>query len=489
MAGAGKGSRPGETRPGENGRRKRPGPPTIDLTATEVPPAEAKPAAAERASSEPASSEQSAAEPPGSGPTPPPPGWQDAVRDAVARHWPPPGPVVLGVIGIVLIILAAWLVPSAQRNDPSDALALRLALVEQQVRQLGERPAPADARVPELAGRLGAAEQAMRRLDDISARLGTTEQTLRRQEDLVAKLGSGDQTSRRLEGLGARLDTIEQTLAARRQPDSALAERVGAADAAVKTLTDRLGTIEATAKSMAEKVDAAGAADKALTERLAALESANRSLGDRVADLGRRVDQVRVVANEADRQATIATEEAAQSRAEAPDRAIRLAFVATALRTAVERGGPFADELAALKPLMPPDKLAPLAPFAATGIPTAQALARDLSGVVPAMLSAVAPAHGDSLLDRLQGSAERLVRIRPINEAPGDDPLTVIGRIEAKAGRGDIDGTLPEFAKLPEAARAPAAGWIRKAEARRAALDIAGRLAHDAFGALGKTTP
>ena len=486
MAGAGKGSRPGETRPGENGRRKRPGPPTIDLTATEVPPAAAKPAAEQ---AEQTSSEQSAAEPPGSGAAPPPPGWQDIVRDALARHWPPPGPVVLGVIGIVLIVLAVWLVPSSQRSDPSDALALRLALVEQQVRQLAERPAaPADARVPELAGRIGAAEQAMRRLDDISARLGTSEQTLRRQEDLVAKLGSGDQTSRRLEGLGARLDTIEQSLAARRQPDSALAERVGAADGAVKTLTDRLGTIEATAKSTAEKVDAAGAADKALTERLAALESASRSMGERVADLGRRVDQVRAVASEADRQATIATEEAAQSRAEAPDRAIRLAFVTTALRTAVERGGPFAGELAALKLLMPADKLAPLEPFAATGIPTAQALARELSAVVPAMLSAVAP-HGDGVLDRLQTSAERLVRIRPINEQPGDDPLTVIGRIEAKAGRGDIDGTLPEFAKLPEAARAPAAAWIRKAEARRAALDIAGRLAHDAFGALGKTTP
>jgi hypothetical protein len=169
---------------------------------------------------------------------------------------------------------------------------------------------------------------------------------------------------------------------------------------------------------------------------------------------------------------------------------MRLAFVATVLRTAVERGGPFAGELAALKALMPAEKVAPLEPFAASGIPTPQALARELSTLTPAMLAAVAPASGgDGLLDRLQHGAERLVRIRPVNEQPGDDPITVIGRIEAKAGRHDIDGTLPEFAKLPEAARAPVAGWIRKAEARRAALDIAGRLAHDAFGALGKTTP
>jgi hypothetical protein len=486
MAGAGKGSsNPGESRPGETGRRKRPGPPTIDLTATEVPPAEPKAAAADQPSSE-----QRAAEPPGSGAPPPSSGWQDIFREAVARHWPPPGPVVVGVIAIVLIVLGTWLVPSAQRSDPSDTLALRLALVEQQLRQLGERPAPTDARVPELAGRIGAAEQAMRRLDDISARLGTTEQALRRQEDAVAKLGSGDQASRRLEGLGARLDTVEQTLAAPRQPDRALAERVGAADAAVKTLTDRLGAIEATTKSMAEKADAAGATDKALSERLATLESASRALGERVAELGRRVDQVRAVANEADRQATIATEEAAQSRAEAPDRGMRVAFLTSALRAAVERGGAFAGELAALKPLMPAEQLAPLAPFAATGIPTAQTLARELSTLTPAMLAAVAPTTaGDGLLDRLQHSAERLVRIRPINEQPGDDPITVIGRIEAKAGRHDIDGALPEFAKLPEAARAPAAAWIRKAEARRAALDIAGRLAHDAFGALGKTTP
>jgi hypothetical protein len=372
---------------------------------------------------------------------------------------------------MALVVAGLWIAgPASRGDDPSATFALRLALIESQLRQLGERPAAvADPRVSDLAARLAAAEQAMRRLDDISARLGTSEQALRRQDDIATRLAATEQATRQLDVIAPRLDAME---------------------GAVRTFAERLAAVETTATSMAGRLDASGAAVKTLTERLAAVETVVTPLGERIADLGGRVDQARNVARDADRQATIATEEAAQSRAETTDRAIRIAFVAAVLRNAVERGAPFAGELAALKPLMPPEKLSPLEAFAASGVPGSAALARELSALVPAMLAAVAPSGGDGgLIDRLQQSAGRLVRIRPVNDTPGDDPVTVIGRIEAKAARGDIDAALAEFPRLPEAARAPAAAWIRKAETRRAALDIAGRLAHDAVGALGKTSP
>jgi hypothetical protein len=229
-----------------------------------------------------------------------------------------------------------------------------------------------------------------------------------------------------------------------------------------------------------------------LADRLTALETAAKALADRAADLSQRVDQVGAVARAADRQASLANEEAAHSRAESSaDRAVRLAFVAARLRDAVERGEPFADELAAMKPLVP-DKapLAPLEAFAATGVPPAAALARELSAIVPTMLAVASPAPRDGgMLDRLQAGAERLVRVRRINETPGDDPSAVIGRIEVKAARGDIEGALTEFPKLPAAVRAPADAWIKKAETRRSALDATGRLAREAFAALGKISP
>jgi hypothetical protein len=58
--------------------------------------------------------------------------------------------------------------------------------------------------------------------------------------------------------------------------------------------------------------------------------------------------------------------------------------------------------------------------------------------------------------------------------------------VEASAARRDIDAAQNELAKLPDGTRAPAEAWIRKAEARRAALDAAQRLARDTAAALAK---
>ena len=79
-----------------------------------------------------------------------------------------------------------------------------------------------------------------------------------------------------------------------------------------------------------------------------------------------------------------------------------------------------------------------------------------------------------------------LVRIRPINEAPGDDPATVIGRADVKATHGDLVGAVAEVAALPAAVRAPAQNWIARVQAREAALAAARKLADDAVGALAK---
>jgi hypothetical protein len=166
---------------------------------------------------------------------------------------------------------------------------------------------------------------------------------------------------------------------------------------------------------------------------------------------------------------------------------VRLAVVAAALRDTVARGAPFSAELAAVKPLTRDSaQLAPLEPFAATGVPGAAALARELTDLIPAMRAlATPPSRGGGFLDRLQAGAEKLVRIRPIN-APGNDPDAVLARIEARAAANDIDGALGALAELPADVRAPAAAWTRQAQARSAALAAADTVAREAFAALGK---
>jgi len=96
-----------------------------------------------------------------------------------------------------------------------------------------------------------------------------------------------------------------------------------------------------------------------------------------------------------------------------------------------------------------------------------------------------APREG-GFLERLQVNAEKLVRIRPTDEVAGNDPAAIIARSEAKASRADLAGALAEVAKLPPAARVPAESWIKKAEARMAAIETSHRLAADALAGLGK---
>jgi hypothetical protein len=174
----------------------------------------------------------------------------------------------------------------------------------------------------------------------------------------------------------------------------------------------------------------------------------------------------------------------------ASDRMLRLALASAALRTAVERGEPFTAELAAVRPLTADTALAALEPFATTGAPTNAALARELSVLAPALRRAAGAVPSESgFFDRLKINAERLIRIRPIDETPGDDPAAVIARIEVKAAHADVAGALADLAKLPAPVRAPAQPWIGKAEARIAAVETSRQIAADAINALGKATP
>jgi hypothetical protein len=268
--------------------------------------------------------------------------------------------------------------------------------------------------------------------------------------------------------------------------------------------------------------------DLATANRISALEGQLKAIGETVGILGRRNDEIAAIAGEARARAeatAAALAELAQKVARAPvptvqkndldavsnrlaaverqekaleaemakrpqadDRAGRLAIVAAALRSAVERGQPFAPELAAAKALGADAKsLTPLEPFADSGLPNATALAREISDLAPALLQAAggAPREG-GFLERLQSNAEKLVRIRRIEDVAGSDPAAIIARVEVKAAHADLAGALNELATLPEAVRAPAAAWIGKAQARAAAVDASRRLAVDALTQLGK---
>jgi hypothetical protein len=276
----------------------------------------------------------------------------------------------------------------------------------------------------------------------------------------------------------------------------------------VSSLNERVARIEAaTAKPVP--------ADPGIAERLSAADNAMRSLGIALAALNKRTDEIAARA-EATEKTVSELRELVQTIAKSPaanitpadvdtlqrrlsaveqavkgatgDRAARLALAAAALRDAVARGGPFSTELEEVKSLGAQEKnLAALVPFAANGVPEAGALAQDLRAIVPAMAKAAgAQAPAGSFLDRLQANAGKLVRIRPLDAPPGGDASAVLARIEVKAARTDIEGALADLGKLDAEIRAPAREWIARAQARQAAIAAAHQFAADSMRSLGR---
>jgi hypothetical protein len=265
--------------------------------------------------------------------------------------------------------------------------------------------------------------------------------------------------------------------------------------------------------------------DPAVLARLSAAESMQRALGDTLADLRKRIDDSTAAARDARERAdavakssgaeaneatrkdvealdarVVALEHAERSTDQrvqqsltgaSADRAVRLALVAASLRDAVEHGTPFTAELAAAKALgADAGVLAPLEPFAAKGVPSADALAGEFDKAEPAMSAAAAPPGQDEgVIGRLRDNAKRLIHFRRIGEAPGDAPADIIARAGAKAHRGDIAGAVAEVEKLPADVKAPAADWIKAAKARTAAIGAARQLAASSLSALAKTSP
>ena len=352
--------------------------------------------------------------------------------------WPLLGAVVAGALLTLGVVSLVDLVAGAGRDAPANDS--RLAQLEQQVDKLAQAPPPATSDVEAigaLSGRLQKLEAAVAALPVPAAdpalgnELAAAQAQLKSLTDTVAALGP------RAEANAAALAALARQLA---QPDSS----GGAPDLQTSALIS------------------------ALSDRVAALETGAKTLDH-----------------------SLQTDLAERAKASPDDRPARAAAVALALTIAVERGRPFGAELDAAKLLAPdPAFLAPLDAFAASGVPTPPVLDRELSKLEPALLLAAAPAaHDRGILEKLQANAEKLIRIRPIDEVPGDDPVSVIARVEVRSMRGDLPGALAELIKLPADVRAPAQAWIAKAQARTAAIEATRRFAADTLAALGKPSP
>jgi hypothetical protein len=351
--------------------------------------------------------------------------------------------------------IALW----AGGNNDNGALETRVAQLQQQVGALSSKP-PTDtvsaAAVGELAGRIAKLEAQVQEQVQAQAARDAQPAPAATQADAAAGDAALEKRIAALEAalttLGGRLDSVGQ--------------RGDGAAAAINELAQKLARNDASGvrsnEAAAAAVDATTATVADLTARLDALEAGTKALA------AQEKQQEKQAAENSD------------------DHALRTAIIASSLTSLVERGRPFAAELkAAQAQAADASTLAPLERFAATGLPNPGALARELTELVPALQRAAG--HGEAgFFDKLEANAERLVRIRPIEQPPGDDPPAIISRVEFKAVRNDLPGALAELTNLPENVRAPAQGWIDRAQGRVAAIAASRAFAADALAALGK---
>ncbi|MCL6707370.1 mitofilin family membrane protein [Pseudomonas sp. R2.Fl] len=248
------------------------------------------------------------------------------------------------------------------------------------------------------------------------------------------------------------------------------------ADTAEATdLTARLTAIEDRIATLAD-APPAQPADETLAPRLAALEtsleelkaqatstaseSVVAGLRGELAAVAENVGQLKA-AIEANAQSVADTDArlaAAEKKIDEPRSDVEMAraIAATALKAAIDRGGPFLAELDTLAGIAPDDpSIAGLKPHAATGVLSRVELVRRFPDVANAILAAVhQPDESEGLGSRLLSSAFSVIKVRPVGNVEGDTPEAIVARMEDKLGNGDLKGALIEWDSLPEAGKA-----------------------------------
>lgn len=479
--------------------RRRVPPPTIDLEASDVSPAQATSEPAPQAgahtdaqadahpgpevtaeASPDTASGSAPPEPPPAEPGAtdgPPPGDEpapDSIRPEPRRRGRALSAIGSAAVGAALALIgagAAWVAlgPDAGNREQADAVAAQLSRLEAQLAAL---PKSAPATVDPKA--LGAVEN----------RLGAVETALAHPkppapDPAIAELRRRlDETTAMARAATQRADAAAKAAAesSKAATEAALAPATADAQAMAKDLAPR-SDVEALTKRFTQLESD----QKALGDRLANSETSQKGLADRLAKAETRSESKAETESAA---ANAATSAAARAGATAGD--ARIAVAALALARAVERGVPYSRELAAVDQARA-DKgaLDKLNALASSGVPSAAALSRELTSLLPAVRAAAEPAAPEGgLIDRLKADAARLVRVRPIGAPEGNAPPEILARLETAAAHDDLASARVEAERLPPAARAPLEPWLRQVAQREAALAAASAVVAQALDAL-----
>lgn len=255
-----------------------------------------------------------------------------------------------------------------------------------------------------------------------------------------------------------------------------LSDRVSANEQAIQSGGTSTGDAAAAAAAATEAATAArDTAARAETAATAARDTASaaQSAADEARGGVSAAQQAAQNAQTAANETRSAIDGFAQrlSAIEEANKRAAVALSAAGLKSAIDRGTPFMSELESFAQASGgAEAVAPLRDFAASGVPTASALAGRWPDAETAILAAVRPAvSNEDVGTQVLSGLRSLVQVRPAGtsvtpDAPG--PEAAVARMDAAVSAGDYAAWLAEWDKLPDAAKTASDAFARDVRAR-----------------------
>lgn len=308
------------------------------------------------------------------------------------------------------------------------------------------------------------------RISDFEAELQSRVEGVKKgfEERLVKEVAGLD--SRLAEGLTAGSGATVQ-IATLKEGNLRLGRDIESLKLTTERLQQSIDGVRGTAEEIRTEVQKLTDADARTAKSIESLSAdLGGAIGQRVTvdDLGKSLQPLatKLAAVEGDIGA-LKTSEA--SRGEAANR-ILLSLELTNLRRAIERGGNFAKEMAAVAAIAPSDlDLSALAAHAEKGLPSIASLEASFAAAANAALDAERAGDPEaSVLDQLWSGAQSIVRVRKTGEVAGDTTEAVVARMEQRLAASDLEGVSKEAAALAETPKAAMAPWLAEVDARLA---------------------
>ena len=352
-----------------------------------------------------------------------------------------------GLIGVAAADLASnGLGPGEESGQPP-----AIAALEQRIAKLEAAP-QASPGTQKMEDRLAALEDSEKanaaKLSALSDRVAGLDSSL----DSLAKTAAEGGSVTDAAAISREVGEAEKRLTAK--IDSALAKGEGADAAPIKELEKEVAELQAKLKALAEAQLATG--DGAMSEpQLAALIERIAKLEAVLPELAGTIDK-----------------EAAGAKSAA------LAIAFANLRAAVSDGRPYAAELDTIVALAPAlGDLGVLPAYAEKGIPTVAELSRTFAAAREEAVVASTDSTDGSVVGGLMASAESLVKIRRIDEAPaGEGAEAALSRAGKALDNDDLAVAVKEVETLKGKPHEALASWLGEARARLSANETLTRL-------------